>query len=550
MLIERQLKKEEKEPFSPLINKIHYQQGRQMDQEIFVKASARFETSVSIPQALARYLYINVRDFAEALKWAEKAKNIEGNPYTVDTIGEIHKSNLKSNIEAKKQDISQNPEDLYRNIEIAKNGWKAFQRAQELSDLEIEREKEAADDDLEDYPMKSYNIKGYVSMLDISFLVFDILSRLPFFEKQNPMKKHYLRSFLNGCISINTVYRENSTVNTRYVEIIREHEPFLVGLKPEVKEIFDFLNSYFTYIKGNSELDRVNHRTVSDHFRKYVNLFCATPDERRKEQENKTNLSLKLNVEESKRFLEKNQADTFSGILQYLDKSVKEAEQIIECYAFLLTNTVNERHVKTKINYIMSNIVLYHLKEKSKHVKKYQDLCALLQEVLQDVGLQHPFPDPYFLALLLFWPSPTEENTDIAKYVVAIRKSSHKHLSKLFQKRSTIAHFYLGKDGGLKRLVSKPSLDEGFLEKMERDVLAQLWWNGEIFKEEAIMSRLYRVRGTIEQGEVYANYGKQKIPVRPARLRGIRSGFSTEKVSFYIGFAINGPLAYDIKYEN
>ncbi|XP_035987653.1 sterile alpha motif domain-containing protein 9 [Fundulus heteroclitus] len=293
MLIERQLKKdgEEREPFSPLINKIHSQQGRQMVQEIFVKASARFETSVSIPQALARYLYINVRDFAEALKWAEKAKNIEGNPYTVDTIGEIHKSNLKSNIEAKKQDISQNPEDLYRNIEIAKNGWKAFQRAQELSDLEIEREKEAADDDLEDYPMKSYNIKGYVSMLDISFLVFDILSRLPFFEKQNPMKKHYLRSFLNGCISINTVYRENSTVNTRYVEIIREHEPFLVGLKPEVKEIFDFLNSYFTYIKGNSELDRVNHRTVSDHFRKYVNLFVQHQMKEEKNRRTKPTLA-------------------------------------------------------------------------------------------------------------------------------------------------------------------------------------------------------------------------------------------------------------------
>lgn len=85
---------------------------------------------------------------------------------------------------------------------------------------------------------------------------------------------------------------------------------------------------------------------------------------------------------------------------------------------------------------------------------------------------------------------------------------------------------------------------------MHRDVLAQLWWNGDIFKEEAIRNQLYRVRGTIEQGEVYANYGKQKIAVRPARSTGIRSGSSTEKVSFYIGFAINGSLAYDIKYEN
>ncbi|KAM4739951.1 sterile alpha motif domain-containing protein 9 isoform 2-T4 [Anableps anableps] len=552
MLIERQLKKdgEEREPFSPLVNKIHSQQGRQTVQEIFVKASSRFQTSLSIPQALARYLYINVRDFPEAMKWAEKAKNINENPYTVDTIGQIHKSNLRCNIEREKQETSHNPEDLHKNIEIAKNGWKAFQRAQELSDLDNEVEEEAADDDSEDYPRKTYNIKGYVSILEISFLVFEILSRLPFFEKNDLLKKHYLQSFLNGLIPINNVHKENSVANSRYVEIIKEHQPFLVKLKSEVKEVFDFLNSYFTYIKQNSELDTLNHRIVTDHFKKYVDLFCSTPDERRKEQENKANLSLKLDIEEHKRFLEKNQADTFSGILQYLDKPAEEMERITECYAFLLRNMVNERPRKAKINYIMSNIVLYHLKANSKHVKKHRDLCVLLQEVLQDVGLQHPFPDPYFLALLLFWPSPTDENIDIATFVTAIRKSSNKYLSKLFQKRSTVAYFYLGKEEGLKRLVSKRSLDKSFLSKMHRDALAQLWWSGEIFREEDIIRRLYRVKGTIEQGEVYANYGKQKIPVRPARISGIRSGFSTENVSFYIGFAINGPLAYNIKYEN
>lgn len=378
-------------------------------------------------------------------------------------------------------------------------------------------------------------------------MVFEILSKVPFFEKNSPLKKHYLQSFLSGLIPVSNVYRENSDANTRYAEIIREHQSFLLKLKSEVKQVFDILNSYFTYIKQNSELDTVNHRIVTEHFKKYVDLFCATPEERRKEQENKANLSLKLDIEERKWFLERNQADTFSGILQYLDQPAEQTERITECYAFLLLN--NERHCKTKINYIMSNIVLYNLKANSKHVKKYTELCNLLQEVLQDVGLHHPVPDPFFLALLLFWPSPTDENSDIAKFVTAIRKSSHKYLSK-FQKRSTVAYFYLGKEVGLKRLVSKRSLDKSFLSKMHRDDLAQLWWSGEIFREEAIISRLYRVRGTVVQGQVFANYGKQKILVRPARISGIRSGCSTEKVSFYIGFSINGPLAYNIKYEN
>ncbi|XP_015254495.1 PREDICTED: sterile alpha motif domain-containing protein 9-like [Cyprinodon variegatus] len=261
MLVERQLKKngEEREPFSPLIDKIHSQQGRQKIQEIFEKASSRFEKKLSIPQALARYLYINVKDFPEAIKWAEKAKNIQENPYTFDTIGEIHKSNLRFNIKEKKE--GHNPDNLHMNIEIANNGWKAFKRAQELADLENEIE-ESPDDESEDYPRNSYNIKGYVKMLEISFLVFEILSRLPFFEEHDPMKKHYLRSFLNGQIPISNVYKENTDYNNRCVEIIKEHELFLVKRK-EIKEIFDLLNDNFTYIKQNSELDAVNKRILS-----------------------------------------------------------------------------------------------------------------------------------------------------------------------------------------------------------------------------------------------------------------------------------------------
>lgn len=551
MLIERQRKKDgdERELFSPLVHKIHNQQGRQTVQEIFVKASSRFVTSASIPQALARYLYINERDYPEALKWAEKAKDIKENPYNFDTIGQIYKSNLKYNMDKEKQEKSHNPEDLHTNIKIAINGMKAFQRAQELAELADEPQEETADDNSEDYPRKSYNVYGYVSMLEMAFLVFDILSKLPFFDEHNPMKKKYLQSFLRGKIRMTSVHKEDNEINNRCVEIINEHERFLVKLKSEVKEIFDFLDCYFAYIKVNSEFDALNHRTVSEHFKKYVQLFCTTPEEMKKEKENKSNLNLKLDIEERKVFLEKNQADTFSGILQHLDKSAEEMEKITECYAFL-HKAVSQKNVQMKINYIISNIVLCHLEPKSKHVKSYRFLSALLLETLQDIGLYHHLPDAYYLALLLFWPSPTEENTEIGKYVTAIRKSSHKRLSKLLHKRSTIAYFYLTKEEGLKRLVSKPTLDKSFLSKISRDTLAQLWRNGDIFKEKAIISRLHRVSGTIEQEDVYANYGKQKIPVRPARISGIRSGFSTEKVSFYLGFAINGPIAYDIKYEN
>lgn len=557
MLIERQRRKpgEDREQFSPLINAIHSQEGRQTVQEIFVKASSRFITSASIPQALARYLYINERDYPEALNWAERAKNIKENPYTFDTIGQIHKNNLKTNIQREKQETWRNPEDLETNLKIAESAIRAFKRAQELANAEDEPD-DTDEVESDDYPRKSYNVYGYVGALEIAFLVFEILGRLPFFDESDPEKKKYFQSFLRKKIPITSVFKRDDEINNRYVEIIKEHEHFLLSLKSQVKETFEILDYYFTYIKANnSEFDSKNRWHVSEHFKKYLALFFTTPEEKTKERQNNPNLNLKSDIDEKRLFLEERQADTFVGILQHLDKPAEEIEKITECYAFLQQHQqfVNKKQkTKETINYIASNIVLYLLKPKSKHVKSYANLSALLLKTLQDVGLGYPFPDPYYLALLLFWPSPSQENTEnteIGTYVKAIRNSSRKFLTSLFRNRNTVAHLYLGKKEGLKRLVSKPQLDENFKDK-RRDTLAQLWRNGDIFKDQAIISRLHRVSGTIVQGEVFANYGKLIIPVRPALVAGIRDGFSTEKVSFYLGFAINGPLAYDIKYDN
>ncbi|XP_074523923.1 sterile alpha motif domain-containing protein 9-like [Halichoeres trimaculatus] len=552
MLIIRQHKKDgvERELFSPLINKIHCDEGRQTVQQVFEKASSRFEKSASIPQALARYLYINERDFPEALKWAEKAKKIKGNPYTLDTIGQIHKTNLKSNIQREKQETSNNPEDLDTNIKIAINAITAFKKAQELANAEDEPEEEAIDDESDDYPRKSYNVKGYVGVLEIVFLVFEVLSRLPFFEKSDPLKRKYFKSFLEKAMPITSVYQEDNKTNKTYKEIIKGHEYFLQNLKMETKTTFDLLDNYFTYVKRSiSEFQSKNHWICCNLFKEYVGLFCTEPEELKNEQQKNPNLNLTLKTEEQRLYLEKNQADTFSGILQRLDKPIDEIERITECYALLQKHQHLNKKQKTKetINYILSNIVLYLLKPNSKHVKSHTHLSGLLLTTLQDVGHGYPFPDPYYLALLLFWPSQTEVNTEILTYVRAIRNSSHKHL-KSFQKRSTVAHLYLGKEMGLKRLVSKPQLDKNF--KIPRETLAQLWRTGDIFRERKIINCLQRVLGTIEQGEVFAHYEKLKIPVRPAHIGHVTGGHSTERVSFYLGFAINGPLAYDIHYEN
>uniref|UniRef100_A0A4W5QAI5 Pyrin domain-containing protein n=1 Tax=Hucho hucho TaxID=62062 RepID=A0A4W5QAI5_9TELE len=554
MLIKRQRRKDGDEKdtqFSPLIEKIHLQEGRDKIQDIFVKASSRFFTSASIPQALARYLYLNQRDFPQALNWAENAKRITENPYTVDTIGQVYKSYLKHNIQNEKQKTPRNPGDLDTNLKLAKNAIKAFQRAQELA-MNEDQPDEEADDNLS---KSSYNIFGYVGEIETVLTVFEILSKLPFFEEADPVKQKYMQSFLNGKMSINSIPKNDNEINSKYVDIIQEHKSFLLNLKAQVKNVFEFLNDYYTYMKGNDagDFETRNRTKISEHFKTYITLVCSSPEEISREQTSKPKLRLNMDIEKCRKLLEEKNADTFAGVLHYLDKTAEEMEEILECYKFLQQHCeqITKEKNKDKNNFILANIILSILKPNSKHVKSHKELTDLLMLTLQDIGVQHPLPEPYYLALLLLWPSSNAEDTDIRTYVNSLRNSFRRKLSKFMRMRNTITHFYLGQRKGLERLVPKAKLDECFahVARKARTNLAQLWRSGDIFKDKKIIDRLCRVNGTIEEGELYANYGKLKIPVRPAYLGGINSGFSTEKVSFFVGFAIDGPLAYDIKYE-
>ncbi|XP_071019170.1 sterile alpha motif domain-containing protein 9-like [Oncorhynchus clarkii lewisi] len=547
VLVERQRKKVGATHFSPLIEKIHSQEGGQNIRDIFVKASSRFVTRASIPQALARYLYLYEQDFPQALIWAVKAMGVKENSYTADTVGQVYKSNLKHNIQSEKLKTPLKPEDFETNLKIAQKASNAFQMAQKLA-MKNETE-EQTDENLTKTP---YNTSGYVGEMETTLTVFEMISNLPFFEGTDKVKRMYMQSFLKGTLPIKHVPKEDNEINSKYVDIIKEHTQFLLALKPQVKEVFEFFNGYFTYIKGNNtgELESLNQKKISDHFTRYITLVCSSPAEIFKERADKPELRLSVDIEEHRMFLEENNADTFAGILaklhQKIDKTAEEVEKITECYTFLRQNSVQNRKVET--NFILVNIILHTLKPRSKHVKRHNELSDILKKTLQDIGLQHPYPEPYYLALLLLWPDSNAEDTNIRAYVNSLGKSSHRQMSYLLRKSSTIAHFYLGPKKGLQRLVTKPKLDECF-SRLPRADLAQLWRSGNIFKEREIVDRLYRVNGTVEQSELYANYGKLKIPVRPAYLGGIRSGFSTEKVSFFLGFAIDGPLAYDIKYE-
>lgn len=551
MLITRQRKTEGDEKdtlFSPFIEDIFSSNNElKKVEEIFTIASERFDKDFAIPQALARYYYLHGKNFEEAKKWAEKAIQIKANSYTLDTVGQVSRTELRHKYESyKKENKALTSANLKECLDIAISATKAFQRAQKLEKSDIA--------DVEDEPQgrsRTYNISGYVGEIDVAITVFDIVRKLPLFDDRDPMKNHYFGQFFKGRMSIiNIPIIQNETI-IQLVAILKDYENFLGSLKSQVDKSFDFLEIYFTHTRAKGLFDKEKEsryrEKISEHFKTYISLFCNTPE---KQKLHKPKLSLNMEIDECRMFLEENRANTFPRILQYLENSGDMIQQMAEKHSFIYKNSTTKT-TKDKINHLLAKIVLRVISpnSKGKNVKELSDkeIFDLLHEILQEVGTQHPYPEPYYLAVLLLWPERKEIDKHIITYVNAMKNSSKKQHSHLYRTRNTIPHFFLGKSDGLQRLIPKVTLDRDLGRVRERNVL---WQTGEIFREQSITSQLLRVHGTIEQGEIFAEYGKLRIPVRPTFLGRLRSGHSTERVSFYIGFAIDGPLTYDIQYEN
>ncbi|XP_076836999.1 sterile alpha motif domain-containing protein 9-like [Brachyhypopomus gauderio] len=551
MLITRQRKTEGDEKdtlFSPLIEDIKSEQnGLKKIQDILTQASKRCDKDFAFPQALARHFYLSEKNFALAKDWANNAKAIKENSYTVDTVGQVPRSELRHKLEMKKQD--QTPltaEDLREFLELAKAAIQAFQRAQILAKTDDNADVE----DRRHWKQNTYNISGYMSEIDMTMTVFDIVKGLPVFEGKH--SHDCLKQFFKGKMHLTSIPTDQSDSQGELIDVLKDYETFLISLKSVLDNDFKFLEEYFTYTREKGLVDREkqdkNRNWISEHFKSYISLFCSSSEEKQRAKKCKPKLSLFMETEECRMFLEENRANNFPRILQFLEFRNKMIEQIAEKHSFIYKNA-SPKSLQDRMNHLLTHIILKLSKPDSKLAKTPKELNDLLKEILQEVGLQHQYPEPYYLALLLLWPGRkhSDQNKDIKTYVERIRISCRKQFSHIFRARTPIVHFYLGKSDGLNRLISKAALDNCFINVVKRNVL---WQSADIFKEQKIKDKLLRVNGTSEQGELYAEYGNLRIPVRPTYLGGIRSGHSTEKVSFYVGFAIDGPLAYDIQYED
>lgn len=561
MLITRQRKElgdDKTTSFSPLIEEIDKEGGHEKVKEVLEKAIGRFEKSATMSQALARHFCLQEKNFDSAIKWALDAQGKRSNSYMADTVGQVHKSHLKKIVDDSKY---LTPEELDECLTLGFKAVKAFQESQELA--KTDQPGEASQFDLLFRKRKkSYNTSGYIGETEVMMILLEVILNPPLCPAGDRHKKYQMLQFLRDQLPLRSLYDgSNATIN-QFVAVLVNHQTFLISFKQKLKESFTFFENYFQYLKPRSQereaVDERSKRKVSEYFKTYIQIFISSEEERTSEKASKPKLSLHQQVEDQRSYLESKRADSFAGLLQCLtDKRGTEMEHIVRKWQFIFENTIG----KDTVNFILANIVLHCSKPSSKLLKRYEELVSLLDEELQKIGTNSKQTELYYLSMLLMWPAQDKRlerfktYQHIGQYVTSAKRSFHYRFSHMFPARSPIAHFFLGKSSGLKRIVSKVKLDEIVSscssQSSQSRNLHHLWQSGEAWNEPEVQKTLLRVKGKSENRDIYINYGANlKLQVRPVYLGDIRSGSSRENVSFYLGFTMEGPVAYDIKYEN
>nr|XP_008259950.1 sterile alpha motif domain-containing protein 9-like [Oryctolagus cuniculus]XP_008259951.1 sterile alpha motif domain-containing protein 9-like [Oryctolagus cuniculus] len=529
--------------FSPLIEDL---QNKEIE-EVLVAGCSRFPQNAFICQALARHFYIKEKNFETALEWANLAKTrAPKNSYISDTLGQVYKSKIKWWLDENKNSKVITVKDLTHLLEAAEKASGAFKESQQQTDSKnYETEAWSAQKSQRRYD--TYNTAGFFGEIEVGLYTIQILQLTPFFHKDNVSFLKPMVQFLSGKGDIPFDARNE------YYLALSKFTSLLQNLQSNLKRCFDFFIDYMVLLKmRNTQKEMAEillSKKVSRCYKKYRDLFCILDPSPLHSKESQLLLE-----ENCRKKLEAWRADRFSGLLEYLSLNHKEAtstmENIVDEYAFLLKQNPNKRLTKEKQNFILANIILSCLKPTSKSIQPLNMLKKQLREVLQLVGLHHQYSDPYFLACLLFWPENQELDQDsklMEKYVSSLNRTFRGQYKRMCRSKQASTFFYLGKRKGFNGLVLKAEIEQYFSKAQN---INSLWQSGDVWKKKEVKDLLHRLVGQAEGKLISIEYGteeKIKIPVTSVYSGPLRSGRNIEKVSFYLGFSIEGPLAYDIE---
>ncbi|KAM4562026.1 sterile alpha motif domain-containing protein 9-like [Fundulus diaphanus] len=542
ILVKRNYSSEEECQFSPLIQEIAKETSGE-EEMVLINASKRFEKDAIIFQLLARYYYLKKKDFSEARIWADKAKELStDSSYIADTSAQVIKHQLKNAITNCK-DVS--PQNLAIFLKMSQSAIEAFKQAQNLAKKESLQRLEVKADNC------PFNTSGCLGEIQVGLLVIELLKKTPIFSSDG-VRHDILSQVLSGDIKLESIERndpQRSKNRTCYVTL-KQFEDVLENLKYRMKLNIDYLDKLYVNLGSRFGVKDTREQVAQNElfrcFREYSKIFCET--ESAHLLKNKL-MNLKMKLHLARQFLEREKADSYSGILNYLSKesSAERTEKVVAQYDFVCQPQHNPTP-KEKINLIYASVVLSRIKLESKWVLPYQELIKRLCQVLNEPTPSGESLQLFFIAVVLLWPtSPGPVHRDLGRFISQMKTAYHSALKEVYNGRSPVVHFVLGNRPGYQQLVPIRAIQSCIPDAEEQ--FASLWRNGKIWKEKKVKELLRRVTGAVHRDGILVDtcIRDLRLEVSPMYRPQISGYADGSKLSFFLGFSMKGPLALDIE---
>ncbi|KAL6466725.1 hypothetical protein MHYP_G00245290 [Metynnis hypsauchen] len=480
--------REEKAKFSRLIQDIKAKEDPDMCVLVLKSASKKMDQDPFLPQALARFYYIEEKDYKRGESWAKTAiKRDEKNSFIRDTLGQVHKNHLKN--------LVTNAECSSR--QILKTGKKVTESFEDEAEAAV---KELAPE-MKDHGVTnisySFNNRGLYGFIEAADIIFDHLT------KQNMGWSKVLTQE----ITPQTLFK--SCLDEKY----EKYTALLISLRDGVEKMFEFFEQYLTYSKPSVDNDEPSY--FWPNIEKCYNKYVTESGPR------KTALQM----------LKERKVSTFAGLLNAPDSDLE-----------LITEQLRELHLHSPSDadavqkYILANIILSQRNATSPVLRPLGELQTHLKGFWEEQKDKRS-PEFYLLVLLLFWPNEEqvkENYPDISECIKYMHESFERTYQNYLRSRFLVPLFFLRGGQGLQKLVHISQIDKTGIDHIHKG------------DESTEIPGLQRVHGRVQSYKVFFVKGLKEIEVSPQHPASVRR---QGQVSFYLGFNIKGPVAYNIRYE-
>lgn len=505
--------------FSPLIEHVRQHENPEKAMDLLKEAYKRFDKDPLFAQHLAR-LYYSEEKFEEAENWADiAAKKLPQNPFVLNTKGQVYKRWFYAKLAVLKKQ-KKTAENMVDAIKTAIKAIDCFQDCQRAA---------IQDPD-------SMSNSGFFAAVEVGCRLLHLFLSSSVFSDNTECVKYLLTGYISE-------------------EVKKPWENFhtkLKGLQIIIQKALEWLSDDLSYFQADTNTDEedsedpLKHPTkwLASNSMEYGKYFCPGDAHLKAGPNIPTPVMTRMKIFQ---LGGGNMTTIFSLLTDQKGKDqVVALESIISLYNLLKANM---EHIDL-VNYIASHIALSCLSAQSKVLATVKELQSLSFKFLQDK--KKCTAKANFLLTLLFWPEKHDSEEDKEKKYELV-SSVVKHLTNSYRdkikdvrlRRSSIfAHFFLGNGNGLDKIVHWSRVESAtkslpVFEKKSR------WYHRDGWKMPEIKRQLKCLSGWTENGKVYLE-GPQKSEFMVPAHNTASVPYSNENVTFYLGFTMRGPMAYNV----